>query len=338
MCRKCSYSHLDVFLPLFNSLYGKASTLFYEDFSEFLSEEGSQQGCPLGGLLFILSVASIAEDVATRFPSVTVLAFADDYRFLGPVQDALDAALEFRTRVIEAGHVDQVQKAWAFSLSQASIDEAKLHPLANIVSDTGDKLRFARVSDGLRTAGAPVGTAAYRSNWYVEYMQSKLQPLLDAIAQLAQHDNDYAAQSAFIVLRYCASTKISFLLRTAPPDIIADATIVHDNLIADCLSAILDHAHPSVLEEGPSESAAYAQAALPVQQGGLGLGSAQVTSAPAFLAGWVDFLRFHKAHPPFLPALDAHLTPDALTNSTLPDIVALRDTWDALTSRLSRIA
>ena len=102
-------------------LYGDASVLFYEDFSEFMSEEGSQQGCPLGGLLFILSIASIAEDVATRFPDVTILGFVDDYRFLGPVQQAMDAALEFRTRVVAAGHVDQVfecmvEKAWALSL------------------------------------------------------------------------------------------------------------------------------------------------------------------------------------------------------------------------------
>ena len=46
----------------------------------------------------------------------------------------MDAALEFRTRVVAAGHVDQVEKAWALSLTQASIDEAKQHPLANIVS------------------------------------------------------------------------------------------------------------------------------------------------------------------------------------------------------------
>ena len=104
---------------------------------------------------------------------------------------------------------------------------------------------------------------------------------------------DYAAQFAFIVLRYCASTKISFLLRTAPPNLIEDAALAHDNLIADCLSAMLDPAHPSVLNEGPFANAAYGQAALPVQLGGLGLGSAQVTSAPAFLASWVDLLRFH---------------------------------------------
>ena len=37
-------SHLEPFLPLFNSPYGSASTLFYSEFAELLSEEGSQQG------------------------------------------------------------------------------------------------------------------------------------------------------------------------------------------------------------------------------------------------------------------------------------------------------
>jgi len=60
-------SELEPFLPLFNSLYGRASSLFYDEFAELLSEEGSQQGCPLGGLLFVLSVAAIAEDVALRY-------------------------------------------------------------------------------------------------------------------------------------------------------------------------------------------------------------------------------------------------------------------------------
>ena len=43
-------SDLDVFLPLVRTLYGESSSLFYDDFCVMLSEEGSQQGCPLGGL------------------------------------------------------------------------------------------------------------------------------------------------------------------------------------------------------------------------------------------------------------------------------------------------
>eukprot|EP01043_Picozoa_sp_COSAG02_P085367 COSAG02_NODE_23026_length_732_cov_1.014218_1_plen_84_part_10 len=38
-------------------------------------------------------------------------------------------------------------------------------------------------------------------------------------------------------LRYCASTKIYFLRGTAPPDLIGDATPVHD----ERLTSILDH-------------------------------------------------------------------------------------------------
>ena len=36
----------------------------------------------------------------------------------------MDAALEYRHLVIAAGHVDQTEKAWAFSLSPATIQEA----------------------------------------------------------------------------------------------------------------------------------------------------------------------------------------------------------------------
>lgn len=44
------YEPLRPLIPLFNSLYGLASRLFFDEVADLLSEEGSQQGCPLGGL------------------------------------------------------------------------------------------------------------------------------------------------------------------------------------------------------------------------------------------------------------------------------------------------
>ena len=130
------------------------------------------------------------------------------------------------------------------------------------------------------------------------------------------------------------------MLRTERPtstgSLIADGALAHDDLIADCLTSILDVNYPALFDEGHSPSA-FAQASLPVCQGGLGLGSAQVTSEPAYLAGWVDSLRFTHSHPSFLPALTPYLTSDALLECPLADIRALSDTWDSLCRRLTRV-
>ena len=104
-------------IPLFLSLYGGDSVPFFGEVAEMLSEEGSQQGCPLGGLLFVLSIATIVEDIAREFPTVTVVGLADDYRFVGPAIDAMDATATYRRRVEAVGHVFQVSKSWYFSHS-----------------------------------------------------------------------------------------------------------------------------------------------------------------------------------------------------------------------------
>ena len=98
----------------------------------------------------------------------------------------MDAAFEYRRLVIMAGHVDQTEKAWAFSFSPATIVAAKQQPLALITSANGDKLQFAPVDRGLRTVGAPVGDPQYRTDWYKEYLRDKIQPTLDAITRSHQ--------------------------------------------------------------------------------------------------------------------------------------------------------
>jgi delta-aminolevulinic acid dehydratase/porphobilinogen synthase len=59
-----------------------------------------------------MSIASIAEGVAQRYPNVTILGYADDYRFIGPWRDAMDAALEYRHLVVVAGHVPPHLYPW----------------------------------------------------------------------------------------------------------------------------------------------------------------------------------------------------------------------------------
>ena len=159
--------------------------------------------------------------------------------------------------------------------------------------------------------------------------------LLDAIAELANHDDDYSAQSAFILLRHSAAHKFTHLLRSAPPSLIEEAALAYDTSMTDCLAKILDRSSRDLFSEGSSPSAST-QAALPTNLGGLGLSSAQVVSLPAYLASWIDFLRFNQQRPSFLPALSAVLSPDALASSPNREIACLRSVWDDLVSRLTR--
>ena len=58
------------------------------------------------------------------------MGLADDYRFIGPAQSALDAAAEYADRVTALGHVCRASKSWMWSPSQATLDDAATHPLA----------------------------------------------------------------------------------------------------------------------------------------------------------------------------------------------------------------
>ena len=153
-------------IPLYLSLYDGDARLFFEEVCVMPSQEGSHQGCPLGGLLFILSVASIVERVKNLFDDVTIVGLADDYRFVGPVDAAMDAAAMYKTEVEAAGHVFQGSKSWLFSRSCRTLRQAMEHPLAgegtpHAMQVAGPHLSFLTSSQGLRVLGAPYGYGDY---------------------------------------------------------------------------------------------------------------------------------------------------------------------------------
>ena len=116
------------FIPFFMSLYDGDAKLFVADFGTLLSEWGCHQGCPLGTFLFVISIASIVEQVIEKYPTVTIVGFADDYRFIGPTDAALDAAAEYAKLVTAAEHTMQKAKSNMFSFSEESIAHAEAHP------------------------------------------------------------------------------------------------------------------------------------------------------------------------------------------------------------------
>ena len=181
------------FIPLFLTLYGEDSKLFFGDFCELWSEEGSQQGCPLGGMLFILSIAEIIVKVKAEYPGVTPVGFADDYRFLGPYQEALDAARMYRDLVVEAGHAFQAQKSCIFSRDQGTIDLAATHPFAREMEAPGH-YHLVSASEGLKVMGGPLGATVWSKEW-LETNTAKVQVHMDAVVELGAHDHENSAQA-----------------------------------------------------------------------------------------------------------------------------------------------
>ena len=78
------------------------------------------------------------------------------------------------------------------------------------------------------------------------------------------------------------------------------------------------------------------QAFLPVAAGGLGLASAQLTSQPAYVASWIDYLWFVATNDSLFPSVLPLLTPNSLRTSTLQPIRELREAWQGLEDRLER--
>ena len=152
--------------------------LFFSDVAHMLSREGSHQGCPMGSFLFILTVAEAVEQIAVDYPSVTILGIADDYRFVGPTQDTLDAVAAYSAAVNRLGGVFQSEKSWLFSHSQATLNAAAQHEIAT-------EMQGASPNEGVRILGAPYGGEGWCRNW-LEEKNAEIKTHFDAIAELGR--------------------------------------------------------------------------------------------------------------------------------------------------------
>ena len=336
---------LRAFIPLFQSLYAGESSLFYDSLCVMSSREGSQQGCPLGGLLFILSIASLVEEIAAKYTEVTIVGLADDYRFIGPAQSALDAAAEYADRVTALGHVCRASKSWMWSPSQATLDDAATHPLAVEFREAREQAGVegdgvAPCNEGLIILGTPVGSDCFVQAVVLKQAH-KLDEHLDAIVELSTHDNENATQCAFLLLKWSVSTKFGYLLRNIDPRQIQKAARAVDVKILDCMSRLLHTNRTDIFQILPAEEEedafdnamkkiAATQIFLPTVKGGMGLQSMDLTSSAAYMASWADGLRFLKEHSEVFPSIGVLTTPAILNLSVLPCVLALREAWTSV--------
>ena len=118
-------------------------------------------------MLFILSIAEIIVKVKAEYPGVTQVGFADDYRFLGPYQEALDRGANVHVLVRHMSGIwswkqgmhafqARAQKSCISLRDQGTIDLAATHPSAREMEAPGH-CHLVSASEGLKVMGGPLG-------------------------------------------------------------------------------------------------------------------------------------------------------------------------------------
>ncbi|KAL2632598.1 hypothetical protein R1flu_004077 [Riccia fluitans] len=194
---------LDPLFPFVRSFYSQSSPLYFSmeirtgDISTLLSEVGTRQGDPLGGVLFDLGHlralrATVPQHLDCIFPFC-----ADDTHIVGLVDQVLLAFHTLQDQLASVGLTIQPTKCTAWS-------PHGLPPSLSLPEG------FRVSTTGLRILGAPLGPDSFVQTYAVETLQEALQSLHN-LPLLAD------PQVAFGLLVHYFARRPLYLLHTTAP-------------------------------------------------------------------------------------------------------------------------
>lgn len=244
-------------------IYENEPLLFLGDGGYLKSLTGSQQGDPLGGLLFNLVIHNkIILRIKQELPGLILnVWFFDDGNIIGKVEDIV--------RVIqiieEVG--DEINLKINLSKSEIywpTIDEQKWELIQNNIQ---------RRRNGIEVLGTPIGNDEYIRN----FTEKKIEKISGTINKLKNLNN---LQMFLILLRFCTGLpKFIYILRSIKPEIIIEQINKFDEMINLNLEFILNH---------PISKTTRMEISLPTKDGGLGIPEASKITYPAFLGAYIQ--------------------------------------------------
>ena len=219
---------------------------------------GVQQGDPLGPLGFAMTLHPIVERIKSEVPSLAMNAwYLDDGALVG-----CDGDLAAALRIIEEDgppvglHLNR-GKSLLYIPQQCESSNTVLPPEIPVTQS------------GFTLLGCPIGPPSYCE----EMLQARVYKVRESLAAL--HDlGDSQIETA--LLRSClALPKLSYVLRTCPPDHIQRAARNFDAALREALESILG---------GPMTEWSWQKASLPSSRGGINLRQASLHAPAAFVA------------------------------------------------------
>ena len=236
------------------------------------SAEGQQQGHPLSGIAFDVSVHPVYVSVRARFPHVQVIAIHDDLQLVGPAADAF-AAYDFLHQLLNERGDLQLQPAKCKVLIPTK-DTTTQQQIT-----TQAQQRHMNVQIGsMDILGGCVGSDDDIMRDTFNRQMSKVEPLIDTLTHPAM-----PPQVAFHILRHCIITRLGYHSRVTRPSISVPALTQFDHMIHQVFTRIHGLSFPL-----PPSSLSL----LPH----LGINQVRTQASPAYLASLCAAM-------PFLPEL-----------------------------------
>ena len=303
----------------FPSLFALVRMMYGSEASIVFSEEGiahpsvvnnsvgTRQGCSLGSFIFALMIHPFLVILAKEFPSVLVLAYADDVSLVGSPEEVvacygrwqelygveLQGSLRDEKGVVYAQRPLSDDPPSSTLGSLLSLGLPCEHVGLGGVVVPGIKV----VHDGLRVLGAPVGSSAFK----LAFALARVKEVVLAL--------ETAALMPELQLQHCISAgslihRINHLLRNIPGGdrfLYQDIMIRYDTAVIDAARRVARQTMLPLL--------AQRLASLPARLGGLGYRTWAMTADAAFLAKYVHVSRQFKS---LFPALCSQF-PDVLS-------------------------
>ena len=231
--------------------YANPSCLFLGEKDVIMSEEGVQQGDPLGPFFYALSSMAITRNLKSPLK----VFYLDDAFIAG---DPVSVREDFDS-------IKEVSKSLGLLLNPSKCELFSINPSQEVMSEFPGVKEISAAD--LKLLGAPILQEAFE-----DVLHSKLENLKTMVERLKQLDS----HDALFLLKQCfAIPKIMYTLRTAPCFLNIEWCKEFDDTLRKALQRILNV---------NMDDSMWDQCSLPVSLGGIGVRRASDVAVPAYLS------------------------------------------------------